>query len=34
MKPKWGEHHDKIMAEYRQEVKEGKITEIVIIPKD
>ena len=34
MTAKWGAKHDAIMAEYRADVKAGKIKEVVLIPKD
>ena len=34
MKPKWGPQHDKIVEDYERHKKEGKIKEVVIIPRD
>jgi hypothetical protein len=32
--PKWEERHTKIIQEYEKRKKEGKVSEMVIIPRD
>jgi len=32
--PKWGPKHDDIVKRYEQRVKEGKVKEFVIVPRD
>lgn len=33
-KPKWTEHHDKILEEHKKAVAEGREKEFVMIPRD
>jgi len=34
IQPKWGTKHDLIITQYERDVKEGKVREVVLIPRD